>query len=117
MHPYGSPEDGKREFEGGVITKIVQGNYNCLYIGSVKEGVSELNLTSGQVRNLLAIDESGESIFCRDLLFMTLILCQTMLSMLYIKIVKKGSGSVLISEEWIIIPDNIPILQNIILRI
>lgn len=63
MHPYGSPEDGKREFEGGVITKIVQGNYNCLYIGSVKEGVSELNLTSGQVRNLLAIDESGESIF------------------------------------------------------
>ena len=67
-HPYGSPEDGKREFEGGVITKIVQGNYNCLYIGSVKEGVSELNLTSGQVRNLLAIDESGESIFCRDLL-------------------------------------------------
>lgn len=63
VHPYGSPEDGKREFEGGVITKIVQGNYNCLYIGSVKEGVSELNLTSGQVRNLLAIDESGESIF------------------------------------------------------
>ena len=68
VHPYGSPEDGKREFEGGVITKIVQGNYNCLYIGSVKEGVSELNLTSGQVRNLLAIDESGESIFCRYLL-------------------------------------------------
>ena len=68
VHPYGSPEDGNREFEGGVITKIVQGNYNCLYIGSVKEGVSELNLTSGQVRNLLAIDESGESIFCRDLL-------------------------------------------------
>lgn len=68
VHPYGSLEDGKREFEGGVITKIVQGNYNCLYIGSVKEGVSELNLTSGQVRNLLAIDESGESIFCRDLL-------------------------------------------------
>lgn len=68
VHPYGSPEDGKREFEGGVITKIVQGNYNCLYIGSVKEGVSELNLTLGQVRNLLAIDESGESIFCRDLL-------------------------------------------------
>ena len=68
VHPYGSPEDGKREFEGGVITKIVQGNYNCLYIGSVKEGVSELNLTSGQVRNPLAIDESGESIFCRDLL-------------------------------------------------
>lgn len=68
VHPYGSPEDGKREFEGGVITKIVQGNYNCLYIGSVKEGVSELNLTSGQVRNLLAIDESGESVFCRDLL-------------------------------------------------
>ena len=68
VHPYGSPEDGKRQFEGGVITKIVQGNYNCLYIGSVKEGVSELNLTSGQVRNLLAIDESGESIFCRDLL-------------------------------------------------
>ena len=68
VHPYGSPEGGKREFEGGVITKIVQGNYNCLYIGSVKEGVSELNLTSGQVRNLLAIDESGESIFCRDLL-------------------------------------------------
>lgn len=68
VHPYGSPEDGKREFEGGVITKIVQGNYNCLYIGSVKEGVSELNLTSGQVRNLLTIDESGESIFCRDLL-------------------------------------------------
>ena len=68
VHPYGSPEDGKREFEGGVITKIVHGNYNCLYIGSVKEGVSELNLTSGQVRNLLAIDESGESIFCRDLL-------------------------------------------------
>ena len=146
VHPYGSPEDGKREFEGGVITKIVQGNYNCLYIGSVKEGVSELNLTSGQVRNLLAIDESGESIFCRDLLpysdnelwigtesgiyiynLRTAQFIHLRASLydsyslsdnaIYIKIVKKGSGSVLISEEWIIIPDNIPILQNIILRI
>lgn len=55
-------------FADDVIAQIIQGAYNCLYIGSGKEGVKELNLTSGNVRNLLLTDEQGESVFCRDLI-------------------------------------------------
>lgn len=47
---------------------LVKGAYNCLYIGSLKGGVKELNLTSNKLHDLLSKDESGEAVFCRELL-------------------------------------------------
>lgn len=68
LHPYLSPDDGSKVFADYIITKIVQGAYNCLYIGSAKTGLTELNLTSGKSRRLLFADEKGEPVFCRDLI-------------------------------------------------
>lgn len=58
--------DGEKTYKGDVVSKIVQGSYNCLYIGSVKGGMKELNLTSGKIRDLLLYDENGEHIYFRD---------------------------------------------------
>ena len=68
IHPYRSPGDKKEVYANDVVTSIVKGDYNCLYIGSQKGGVRELNLTSDKLRDLLSTDESGESVFCRKLL-------------------------------------------------
>ncbi len=69
LHPYTSPLDNSKTYEGDVISRIIPGAYNCLYISSVKGGVKELNLTSGRLRDLLTTDADGESIYCRNLLF------------------------------------------------
>ena len=66
LHPYLSED--KEIYRDDVVTRIVSGAYNCLYISSVKGGVKELNLTSGKLHDLLSTDENGESIYCRDLL-------------------------------------------------
>lgn len=68
LHPYIYPKDGKEIFKDDVIMKIVHGSYNCLYISSIRKGVLELNLTSGNLRSLLSIDETGEKVYSRDLL-------------------------------------------------
>lgn len=68
LHPFVSSEDDTEVFAGDIVTKIVQGAYNCLYVGSAKTGLTEVNLTSGKVRRLLATDEKGEPVFCRDLI-------------------------------------------------
>lgn len=64
-------QNGVEVFHEDVINRVIKGAYNCLYIGSVKGGVKELNLTSGQVRDLLLTDEDGEAIYCRDLISYT----------------------------------------------
>lgn len=69
LHPYKSPDTGAAVYEGDVVTSIIKGAYNCLYIASVKGGVKELNLASHKLHDLLSVDEQGESIFCRGLLF------------------------------------------------
>lgn len=68
LHPYLSPKDGNEVFKNDVIMKIVIGAYNCIYISSIRKGVQELNLTSGNLRNLLLMDETGEKVYSRDLL-------------------------------------------------
>ena len=68
LHPYVLPKDGSEVFKDDVIMKVVPGAYNCLYISSIRQGVQELNLTSGNLRNLLMVDETGEMVYCRDLL-------------------------------------------------
>lgn len=68
LHPFVSSDDDTEVFAGDIVTKIVQGAYNCLYVGSAKTGLTEVNLTSGKVRRLLATDEKGEPVFCRDLI-------------------------------------------------
>ena len=40
----------------------------AVYVGSLKGGVKELNLTSNKLHDLLSEDENGESVFCRELL-------------------------------------------------
>lgn len=66
--PYLSPENGSEVFGDDVVTKITQGAYNCMYVGSVKGGVKEINLTSGKVCDLLLTDGRGEAVYCRDLI-------------------------------------------------
>lgn len=68
LHPFVSSVDDAEVFAGDIVTHIVPGAYNCLYIGSAKTGLTEVNLTSGKVRRLLATDEKGEPVFCRDLI-------------------------------------------------
>lgn len=68
LHPYLSPNEGEEVFKDDVVMKIVPGAYNCIYISSIKKGVQELNLTSGKLRDLLSVDETGEMVYSRDLL-------------------------------------------------
>lgn len=68
LHPYLSPVDNKETYANDVVTCLVKGAYNCLYVGSLKGGVKELNLTSNKLHDLFSIDERGESVFCRELL-------------------------------------------------
>ena len=68
LHPYISPIDNEETYNNDVVSEILPGAYNCLYIGSLKGGVKELNLTSNKLHDLLFEDESGESVFCRELL-------------------------------------------------
>lgn len=68
LHPYLSPVENKETYANDVVTCLVKGAYNCLYVGSLKGGVKELNLTSNKLHDLLLADENGESVFCRELL-------------------------------------------------
>lgn len=68
LHPYLSPTDNKETYANDVVTTLVKGAYNCLYVSSLKGGVKELNLTSNKLHDLLSVDDNGESVFCRQLL-------------------------------------------------
>lgn len=68
LTPYTTPGERKEVFKDDVIMKIIPGAYNCLYISSIRNGIQKLNLTSGNLQRLLSTDESGESIFGRELL-------------------------------------------------
>lgn len=67
IHPFVS-SDGKKVFEGDPLMKVLPGAYNCFYIASVGGGIKEMNLSSGKVRDLLLTDETGERIWCRELM-------------------------------------------------
>ena len=72
IHPFVS-SDGKKVFEGDPLMKVLPGAYNCFYIASVGGGIKEMNLSSGKVRDLLLTDETGERIWCRELMsFLTM---------------------------------------------
>ncbi|HJD76366.1 MAG TPA: response regulator [Bacteroides reticulotermitis] len=68
LHPYLSPVDRQATYANDVVMRIVKGAYNCLYIGSLRGGAKELNLTSNKLHDLLSVDERGESVYCRELL-------------------------------------------------
>ena len=68
LHPYRSPIDNEETYVNDVVISLAKGAYNCLYVGSLKGGVKELNLTSNKLHDLLLADENGESVFCRELL-------------------------------------------------
>ncbi len=68
LHPYLSPVDKQETYANDVVICLAKGAYNCLYVGSLKGGVKELNLTSNKLHDLLSVDEGGESVFCRELL-------------------------------------------------
>ena len=68
LHPYVSPVDNRETYANNVVICLAKGAYNCLYVGSLKGGVKELNLTSNKLHDLLSEDENGESVFCRELL-------------------------------------------------
>ena len=62
LQPYISPVDNKETFENDVVTTLVKGAYNCLYIGSLRGGAKELNLTSNKLHDLLSVDENEEPV-------------------------------------------------------
>lgn len=64
-------DGGVEIFQNDVIAKIERGAYNCLYIGAVKGGIKELNLTTRKVRNLLHTDETGEPVYVRTLIMLS----------------------------------------------
>lgn len=59
--------NGKEPFEGGIVNKIIEGAYNCLYVGTAK-GIYEINLSSERLKSLIQTDEKGEELFVRDIL-------------------------------------------------
>jgi Signal transduction histidine kinase len=58
--------DGEEPFKNEVLSKTYLGPYNCLYIGSEKAGMRELNLSTGKIRKLHLSDNPDELIFVRD---------------------------------------------------
>lgn len=66
--PFEAP-GGKRIFEGDVVSRILAGSYNCLYVSSAGGGLREVNLTSGKVRDLLVKDENCRDLWVRDICF------------------------------------------------
>lgn len=65
LHPL-KGEDGKDLFKDEVISKTYLGPYNCLYVGSEKSGMKEVDLSTHKIRNLSLSDKSGELVFVRD---------------------------------------------------
>lgn len=61
--------EGEQPFKGDIINKIVKGDHNCLYIGSAKGGLKEINLTTKKVRDLLTVDKQGNPIYVREFIF------------------------------------------------
>lgn len=68
LHPCFVPDEKEKIYNDDIVTCILPGSHNRLYIGSVKGGVKELNLTSKKLNDLLLADEKGEPLYCRNLL-------------------------------------------------
>lgn len=69
LSPYINPTDLSEPFEDDIVNKILGGKYNTLYVSSAKCGVQEINLTSGKIKGLMITDDSGNHVYCRDLMF------------------------------------------------
>lgn len=61
--------DGSQPFKDDIINKLVSGPHHCLYVGSSKGGLKEIDLTTNKVRTLLLKDESGEIVYAREIAF------------------------------------------------
>lgn len=61
--------DGRQPFKGDIINKMVKGKYNKLYIGSANGGLNEVNLTTREVKEILTVDDSGNKIYVREIMF------------------------------------------------
>ncbi len=66
LRAYRTEED--EPFADDVVTEILSGAYNCLYVCSLKHGVTEIDLNSHRLSVLLQYDETGEQVYCRELL-------------------------------------------------
>lgn len=60
-------EEKEKIFAEDIVSRILPGPYNCLYVASAKGGLREINLTSGKVRDLLARDENRQNLWVRDI--------------------------------------------------
>ena len=64
--PFQTPR-GEKVFAEDIVSRILPGPYNCLYVASAKGGLREVNLTSGKVRDLLVSDENRQNLWVRDI--------------------------------------------------
>lgn len=62
-------KDGTQPFKGEVISKILPGPDNRLYVGTSKGGLKEINLLDKSVRDLLLTDEQGKNLYVREIAF------------------------------------------------
>lgn len=62
------PVDGNEPFKHEIISKIISGPYNCIYVGTMR-GLKEVNLTNKSIRNILTKDSTGDDIYVREIAF------------------------------------------------
>ncbi len=61
--------EGTQPFKGEVISKILPGPDNRLYVGTSKGGLKEVNLVDKSIRDLIVKDDRGQNIYVREITY------------------------------------------------
>lgn len=67
IKPYLCPEDGSQPFKGDMVQALKIAQNDCLYVGSLLNGVREINITSKKMRDIVTTNDNGTPIQCRDI--------------------------------------------------
>lgn len=59
--------DGEQPYNDDIVNRIVAGPGDCLYVGSAKGGLKELDRKTHEVRDILLNDEYGEPVYVRGI--------------------------------------------------
>lgn len=59
--------DGEQPYNDDIVNRIVAGPGDCLYVGSAKGGLKEVDRKTHEVRDILLNDEHGEPVYVRGI--------------------------------------------------
>lgn len=59
--------DGEQPYNDDIVNRIVSGPSDCLYVGSAKGGLKEVDRKTHEVRDILLNDEHGEPVYVRGI--------------------------------------------------